>query len=61
MSENSSEAVELRGPIASQVVVGPNFCIVAEEADEGDFVLVHDGVSVSLKFPYPARVTPGGA
>src|SRR5260370_6594679 len=33
------------------VVVGANFCVAAEEADKGDFVLVHDGVSVSLNFP----------
>ena len=28
------------------VVGGANFCIVTEEADESDFVLVHDSVSV---------------
>src|SRR5665213_4159127 len=33
------------------VVVGANFCVVAEEADEGDFVLVHGGISVLLNFP----------
>jgi hypothetical protein len=25
------------------VVIGANFCVVAGEADEGDFVLVHGG------------------
>ena len=32
------------------VVGGVNFCVVAEEADEGYFVLIHDGVSV-FEFP----------
>src|SRR5258708_29277658 len=30
------------------VVSGVNFCVFAEEADEGYFVLIHGGVSVSL-------------
>src|SRR5665213_2289647 len=33
------------------VVVGANFCVVADEADEGDFVLVHSVISVLLNFP----------
>ena len=33
------------------VVVGANFCVVAEEADEGDFVLVHGGDLRLLNFP----------
>ena len=33
------------------VVVGANFCVVAEEADEGDFVLSTWCVSVLLNFP----------
>src|ERR1700683_409519 len=33
------------------VVVGANLCVVAEEADEGDFVLVHDGDLRFVEFP----------
>jgi len=33
------------------VIVGANLCVVAEEADEGDFVLVHDGVLRFVEFP----------
>ena len=33
------------------VVVGANFCVVAEEADEGDFVLVHGGDLRFVVFP----------
>ena len=39
------------------VVVGANFCVVAEEADEGDFVLVHGGDLRYVEFPDLARVT----
>ena len=44
------------------VVVGANLCVVAEESDEGDFVLVHGGdLRFVLNCPYPARVTHGNA
>src|SRR6202051_3985821 len=43
------------------VVVGANFGVAAEEADEGYFVLVHESVSVLLSSPVVARVTLGGA
>src|SRR5580658_10796489 len=33
------------------VVVGANLCVVAEEADEGDFVLVHGGDLRFVEFP----------
>src|SRR5271163_1393503 len=33
------------------VVVGANLCVVAEEADEGDFVLVHGGDLRFVQFP----------
>jgi hypothetical protein len=33
------------------VIVGANLCVVAEEADEGNFVLVHDGVLRFVEFP----------
>ena len=33
-----------RGEAAA--VIGANFCVAAEEADEGHFVLKHEGVSV---------------
>src|ERR1700761_8465852 len=39
------------------VAVGANFCVVAEEADELNVVLVHDGALRFVDFPYPARVT----
>src|ERR1700744_3268318 len=33
------------------VVVGANFCVAAEESDEGDFVLVHCGDLRFVEFP----------
>src|SRR4051794_40985881 len=42
------------------VVVGANFCVAAEEADEGYFVLIH-AMSPFVEFPDLAWVTPGKA